>query len=119
MMASRWMDRLAHVDDDLGARFVEASDAVAARLHDANQALLRRGTAGLVVARDFGDEMLGGARRMSRSTRHLVAERPLETALLVGVAGFAIGWLIRRMREPAPRAVARAPRTTRQKPRSK
>jgi hypothetical protein len=38
--------------------------------------------------------------------------------LLVGVVGFALGWLIRHMREPGPRA-ARAPRTSRQKPRSK
>lgn len=118
MMAPRWMDRMAHADDGLGARFAEVSDAMAARLHDANQSLMRRGSSGLDAARDFGGDMLGGARRMSRSTRSLVSERPFETVLLVGVVGFALGWLIRHMREPGPRA-ARAPRTSRQKPRSK
>ena len=118
MMTPRWMDRMAHMDDGLGARFAEASDAMAARLNDANLALMRRGSSGLNAARDFGGDMLGGARRWSQSTRGLVAERPLETALLVGIAGFALGWLIRRMREPGPRVV-RAPRTSRQRPRSK
>ena len=119
MMAPKWMDRIARGDDGLGARFAEASDAMATRLHDANQSLMRHGSSGLDVARDFGGDMLGGARRLSRSTRGVMAERPFETVLLVGVAGFALGWLIRHMREAGPRT-ARAPRTSRgKKPRSK
>lgn len=118
MMAPRWMDRIAHADDGVGARFAEASDAMVARLHDANQSLMRRGSSGLGAARDLGGDMLGGARRLSRSTRGVMAGRPFETVLLVGVAGFALGWLIRHMREAGPRT-ARAPRTSRQKPRSK
>lgn len=118
MMAPRWMDRIAQADDGLGARFTEASDAIVARLHDANQSLMRRGSSGLGAARDLGGDMLDGARRLSRSTRGVMAERPFETVLLVGVAGFALGWLIRYMREAGP-PTARAPRTSRQKPRSK
>lgn len=117
MMTPGWMDRMAHTDEDLGARFADASDAVAARWRDANHLLRQRGASGLDAARDFGGEMLGGARRMRRSTRDFVIERPLETALLVGVVGFAVGWLVRRIREPAPRVAAA--RATRSKPRSK
>ncbi len=106
MMRPEWMDRFSHVDDDVGARFADASDAVAARLRDANRQLHERGARGLDAARDFSGDVIGGARRMSRSTRDFALERPLETALLVGVVGFAVGWLVRRMREPAPRAAA-------------
>lgn len=106
MLRPQWMDRFSHVDDDIGARFADASDAVAARLHDANQRLRERGASGLDAARDFSGEMIGGARRMSRSTRDFAVERPLETALLIGVVGFAVGWLVRRMREPTPRTAA-------------
>ena len=109
MMRPEWMDRFRHIDGDVGERFSDASDALAARLRDVNQQLRERGASGLDAARDFSGQMIGGARRMSRSTRDFAVERPLETALLVGVVGFAVGWLVRRMREPAPRAaVARA-----------
>ncbi len=106
MMRPGWMDRMSRVDDDLGTRFADTTDTLAARWRDANQLLQQRGANGLDAARDFGGEMLGGARRMSRSTRDFAVERPLETALLVGVVGFAVGWLVRRMREPGPRVVA-------------
>lgn len=107
MMRPEWMNRVSSVDDDLGARFADASDAVAARLRSANQVLRERGASGLDAARDLSGDLIVGARRMSRSTRDFAAERPIETALLVGVVGFALGWMVRRMRrEPAPRAVA-------------
>lgn len=117
MMTPGWMRRTTQAEEDLGARFADASDALSARWRDANQLLRQRGASGLDAARDFGGEMLGGARRMRRSTRDFAIERPLETALLVGVVGFAIGWLVRRIREPAPRVAAA--RAARSKPRSK
>ncbi|MEO7062511.1 MAG: hypothetical protein ABI082_01900 [Dokdonella sp.] len=117
MTTPGWMARMAHARDDAGAQFADASDAVAAHWHETNQLLRQRGAAGLDAARDFGGDVLGGARRMSRSTRDFATERPLETALLIGVVGFAVGWLVRRMREPTPRSAAA--RATRSKARSK
>lgn len=112
-----WMDRVSNTSDDIGARYADLSDTVAGRWRDTNQMLRARGEAGLDAARDFGDEMVGSARRIGRNTRDFAVERPFETALIVGVAGFAIGWLLRRMREtPARSAPAR---TARSKSRSK
>ena len=118
MTTPGWMARMAHAGNDAGERFADASDAVAAHWRDTNQMLRQRGAAGLDVARDFGGDVLGGARRMTRTTRDFASERPLETAVLVGVVGFAVGWLVRRMREPAPRKAVAA-RSTRAKSRSK
>ncbi|NCT69024.1 MAG: hypothetical protein GXC76_15460 [Rhodanobacteraceae bacterium] len=68
-------------------------------MRDAEHAITRRGSAGVEAARAFGDDLLGGARHLQRSTRTLLAERPLETLLVIGIAGFAIGWIARRARD--------------------
>lgn len=113
MTATQWLQRNARAN---GAHLAEASHALATSLHDAGEALARQGGSGMHAVRAFADEAVGNARQMGRSTRSLMVERPLEAALVAGIVGFAIGWLVRRSREGAARtapqrtAAARTPR---------
>lgn len=115
MNALRWLDRNSSTDA-MHARLADASDALARSLGSAQHALSQRGAAGMDTARAWGEDMLGGARRLGRSTQGLMAERPVQTALLIGVAGFALGWIARRARElraahdTQPAAARAAPR---------
>lgn len=108
MLAKDWLnDHVGSASDAAHARFAAASEVVANNLHDAQHALARRGAAGLDYARTVGSGMRKGSYRLGRSTRSLVAERPVESAIIIGIAAFAIGWLWRRSRElqahaPAP-----------------
>jgi ElaB/YqjD/DUF883 family membrane-anchored ribosome-binding protein len=106
MMATQWLQRTARAN---GAHLADASQALANALHETGDTLARQRDTGLRAMRELGGSALGNARQMGRSTRSLVAERPLEAVLLVGLAGFAIGWLVRRSREMAARP-PRAPR---------
>lgn len=112
MTATQWLQRNAHAN---GAHLAEASHALATSLHDAGEALARQGGSGMHAVRAFADEAVGNARQMGRSTRSLMAERPLEAALIAGVVGVAIGWLVRRSREQTPPPARRvaAPRAQR------
>ena len=49
--------------------------------------------------------------RATRTVRDMVKERPAESLLLVAGAAFALGWLVRHVRDRAAVAV-RSPRTT-------
>jgi hypothetical protein len=69
-------------------------------------------------AKDSGQDYLralaGNVRdqsyRATRTVGDMVKERPVESLVLVAGAAFALGWLVRHMRDRA--AAARAPRTT-------
>ena len=102
----------------LAARFAEASEAVAATLRDAEHAFTRRGGAGLEAARAFGKDALGGARHLERSTRTLIAERPFEMLLVMGITGFAIGWIARHARDLRARRPVAARATSRARARA-
>lgn len=112
MTATQWLQHNARAN---GAHLAEASHALATSLHNASEALARQGGSGMRAVRVFADGAVGNARQMGRSTRSLMAERPLEAVLIAGIAGFAIGWLVRRSREAAARTTtqraAAAPRT--------
>jgi hypothetical protein len=69
-------------------------------------------------AKDSGQDYLrtlaGNVRdqsyRATRTVGDMVKERPAESLVLVAGAAFAVGWLVRHMRDRV--AAARAPRTT-------
>jgi len=75
--------------------------------------------ASLREAKDSGQDYLrslaGSVRdqsyRATRTVGDMVKERPAESLVLVAGAAFAVGWLVRHMRDRAAAAV-RAPRTT-------
>lgn len=112
MLAKEWMnDHLGSATDAAHARIAAASDAVAQNLLDAHRAVSRRSAAGIDHARALGEELQKGSYRLARSTRSLVAERPVESVVIIGVAAFAIGWLWRRSRESQARVASTATRS--------
>lgn len=110
-MSNRWIERTTAANAAVGARLADASDALVSTLREANDVVARQGAAGLDYARAFGGDMISGARRAGTSTRGLIAERPVESVVIVALVGVAIGWILRRTRErvavqPAARARA-------------
>ena len=87
----------------IGERLVDASRHLGDVLRDAGTSVTR----GAGHARDFGDEMLANSRDVARSARTLVEQRPMEAMLIAGLAAFALGWLLRRVQEPASGTSAR------------
>lgn len=83
----------------LNASLANASDMLAKTLENARTKLARASASSADVARDFGDELLVGARKAGRSTQSLVSERPMQSLLIVGAVAFALGWIGRRARE--------------------
>jgi ElaB/YqjD/DUF883 family membrane-anchored ribosome-binding protein len=96
-----------------GERLMEASRGVSDALRDATARLSQGASTGAEYARALGDDVYTESRRAARSTRRLVQQRPLEAVLIVGLASFAIGWVLRRLQEPAPPQRASAARSTR------
>jgi ElaB/YqjD/DUF883 family membrane-anchored ribosome-binding protein len=88
---------IAH--NGIGERLVEASRHLGDAMRDAGTGVSR----GASYARDLGDEVLANSRDAARSARTLVHQRPMEAMLIAGLAAFALGWLLRRVREPAAR----------------
>jgi hypothetical protein len=110
MLAKDWLeDHVGSANDAAHARLAAASAALATHLHDVHQAIARRGGEGLDYARAIGGGMREESYRLGRSTRSLVAERPIESVVIIGLAAFALGWLWRRSRESSPAHVV-APR---------
>ncbi len=98
-----------------GDRIAGAAGHLGEALRDAGVTVSRRASEGARYARALGDNALTTGRDTARSTRALVEQRPLEALLVVGIAAFAIGWVLRRVQEVASRKEA-AParrRTTR------
>jgi hypothetical protein len=109
MLARKWLEEnVVPATEAAHARFAAASDALVNHLQTTRNAIARTGTSGLDYARQIGSDVTKGSYRLGRSTRSLVAERPIESVVIIGVAAFAVGWLWRRSREsqasaPAPR----------------
>jgi ElaB/YqjD/DUF883 family membrane-anchored ribosome-binding protein len=95
-MNSRWMERASALNAAVADRLSDASQTLATHLRAANEAI----GSGADQARDIGRSLTVSARRGSNSARELIAERPFESALIIGAVGVAIGWLWRRTREP-------------------
>lgn len=90
----------------------QSRDSCSAALAEFQNSALRKGSAMLDSANTVRDEALDGLHRASKSTRHMIQTRPVESALLIAVAGIAIGWVWRRMREreAAPEQPSNPPR---------
>ncbi|MGA8278860.1 MAG: hypothetical protein WB784_11785 [Rhodanobacteraceae bacterium] len=117
-MSIKWMDRKVPGYADIGSRVADASHALIATLRDANQAVARRGSAGWSSARALGDDVLTKGRNARKSTAGFIAERPLESVLIIGLAGVAIGWILRRAQESrANHSSSSAPRAAKSRSR--
>ena len=68
-------------------------------MRDAGDALARQGSAGADYAIALGGDVVERSRLASRATRDLIRENPAQAVVLVAAAAFALGWLMRRMRE--------------------
>jgi len=98
-MTTPWLARTAASGAAASERLAQASDALASKLHDVRHSLAHHGEHGLDLARASADEVAAGLRRAGHSTRSLLAERPVESIVIVGLLGVAIGWILRRSRE--------------------
>lgn len=93
-----------------GERIAGAASHLGDALRDAGLTVSRRASEGARYARAFGDDALTTGRDAARSTRALVEQRPMETLLVVGIAAFAIGWVLRRLQEVPSRSNAAPPK---------
>lgn len=101
-------------DDGTSARLFEASREFGNALREHGVGMARRAGAGIDYARDVADDTLERGRYAARSTRALVVARPVEALLIMGLASFAVGWLLRHMQKDAD-AELRAPSRSRTK----
>lgn len=90
----------------------QSRDSCSAALAEFQNSATRKGSEMLDSAGAMRDEALQGLTRASKSTRHAIETRPVESALLIAAVGIAIGWIWRRMqeRETAPEQPATPPR---------
>lgn len=102
---------------DAAERFIDASHALGDMLRDTSTRVAHGASTGLDQARVLADDALARSRSLARSTRGIVEERPVEALLLVAVAAFAIGWVLRPIRR-ATRVVSARPARARARPRS-
>lgn len=103
-----------------GERIAEASRGLSDALRDATSRISHGASAGVDYARagaDYarvlGEDAYAEGMRAARSTRKLIEQRPLEAVLIVGLASFAIGWVLRRLQEPSTRTRASQARVSR------
>ena len=92
-----------------GERIAGAATHLGDALREAGIAVSRRASEGARQARALGDDVLTTSRDTARSARSLVEQRPMEALLVVGIAAFAIGWVLRRVKEVASRSDAPPP----------
>jgi len=108
----------SQVTNGAGARLLEASRGVGEALRDAGTRISQGASTGADYARAIREDAYAESVRAARSTRKLIERRPLEAVLIVGLASFAIGWVLRRLQEPsAPKRAtpARASRPARRR----
>jgi len=108
----------SQVTNGAGARLLEASRGVGEALREAGTRISQGASTGADYARAVGEDAYAESVRAARSTRRLIERRPLEAVLIVGLASFAIGWVLRRLQEPsAPKRAtpARASRPARRR----
>ncbi len=101
-------------------RIAEASRGLGDTLRDASSRLSHGASVGADYARSgadyartLGEDAYAESLRAARSTRKLIEQRPLEAVLIVGLASFAIGWVLRRLQEPTAKTRASAARASR------
>lgn len=96
-----------------GERLIEASRGFSEALRDAGTRVSQGASVGADYARTLGEDAYAESLRAARSTRKLIERRPLEAVLIVGLASFAIGWVLRRLQEPSTPKKAAPARATR------
>ncbi len=98
--------------ENLGSRLASARGLLGDALQESREAALEHGSRGLESARGLGLEAWQGARRGGKAAERALAAHPWETLVLAGVAGIAIGWIVRYAwpAKPARRAPAAAKR---------
>lgn len=94
-------DSLRSRSNGAGERIAEAAGHLGDALRDAGVTVSRRAGEGAQYARALGDDMVTTGRDAARSARAVVESRPMEAVLVVGLAAFAIGWILRRVQEAA------------------
>ena len=113
-------DSLRSRGNGAGERIADAASHLGDALRDAGLNVSRRAGEGADYARALGDDLLTSGRDAARSTRAIVEARPMEAVLVVGLAAFALGWILRRVQEATSHDEDAAParrRTTRAAPR--
>ena len=103
----------SQVTNGAGARLMEASRGVGEALREAGNRISQGASTGADYARTVGEDAYTESLRAARSTRKLIERRPLEAVLIVGLASFAIGWVLRRLQEPSAPKRATPARATR------
>jgi hypothetical protein len=101
-------------------RLVDASRSLGGALRDAGAKMTRNANAGAEYTRAIGKDVFETGQRATRSARSAVEERPLEALLVVGLAAFALGWVMRRVQEATRKrstssVVKRAPARSRRR----
>jgi hypothetical protein len=92
-----------------GERLIEASRGFSDALRDAGTRISHGASSGADYARAIGEDAYAESVRAARTTKKLIEQRPLEAVLIVGLASFAIGWVLRRLQEPStPKRAAQA-----------
>ncbi|RYD15927.1 MAG: hypothetical protein EOP90_03755 [Lysobacteraceae bacterium] len=81
--------------ENLGSRLASARGLLGEALQESREAALEHGSRGLDGARELGLEAWQGARRGGKAAERALAAHPWETLVLAGVAGIAIGWIVR------------------------
>jgi hypothetical protein len=100
--------------DALGSRLAAARGLIAEALQDSRSAIAEHGTRGLHGARERSLEAWHGAQRGGRAAGRAMSDHPWETLVLAGVAGIAIGWIVRHAWRGQPaRATTAKPRQPR------
>jgi hypothetical protein len=82
-------------------RLFDASRSLGGALREAGAKMTRGANAGADYTRSIGKDVFATGQRATRTARTAIEERPLEAVLIVGLAAFALGWVLRRMQEPS------------------
>jgi hypothetical protein len=102
-------DSLLSRSNGAGERIADAASHLGDALRDAGVNVSRHASKSATYARALGDDALTSGREAARSARAVVEGRPVEAVLVVGLAAFALGWILRRVQEAASRDDAPAP----------
>jgi hypothetical protein len=116
-MSTEWSFGSADID---GARerLADASRNLRSALRDAGTRMTHGASVGADYTRAVGKDLFATGQRATRTARSAVEERPLEAVLVVGLAAFALGWILRRVQESASRSTP-ATRPRRAPPRAR
>ena len=86
-------------------RLIEASRGIGNAIRETRADIARRADDGADYARRLANDAAARTQTAARTLRATIEERPIEALVLMGLASFAAGWLLQRMRardEPGP-----------------